>query len=549
MKKISLLVVFCFVFSLVGNAKVIYVKKNSGFSSQDGKSWATAYWDLQYAINIANNNDEIWVASNTYEPRFKANNYMSANSSDPLGHLSADNAFVLRPNIKIYGGFAGNETLFSQRDVVNNPTILKGFGMYTGPIGGPLTPILLSYHVVISAGDVGTACLDGFTIQEGRANATDAITVNNKSIYKDCGGGIYITFSSPTLKNLIIERNHAINDGGGLYIEYSSSVIENVVVQNNSANHEGGGMFFFSSNVNWSNLLIRNNESINGGGFYVANSSVKIQNILVAENQSSNNGGGICILNSTGEIINATITNNNAFNGGGIADITPINLGNNNRTLLQNCIVWGNNASGQNPNAYTLFSNLLLYDYSLIQGISVSGLSSLTINIHVNMNPMLTNDYKLRYEIGLVSPCIGLGNNSYNTTTKDLAGNTRKIGTIDLGAYETINAPYPVPPSSKCNFDYDLEYDYQSGLAIGNQIELNVFPNPVNSNQQINISLGKYDKPVGVRIYSLEGKLIHNKTCEGSSFGINVPDLASGIYMIHVQSQEGERFTKKILVN
>ena len=74
----------------------------------DGTSWGTAYVDLQDAranVSCA----EIWVAAGTYVPG-----------------TSRVDTFALSSGVAIYGGFAGTETLRSERDSEVNVTVLDG---------------------------------------------------------------------------------------------------------------------------------------------------------------------------------------------------------------------------------------------------------------------------------------------------------------------------------------------------------------------------------------------------------------------------------------
>jgi len=109
-------------------------------------------------INNSAAGDTVWVAEGIYKPIRPADNLTKTDSNN------TDNSFVLKANVHIYGGFAGNETNLSQRNWNLYPTILSG------DIG-----ILNDMNdncccVVIYADREGTAYLDGFTITGGNAN-------------------------------------------------------------------------------------------------------------------------------------------------------------------------------------------------------------------------------------------------------------------------------------------------------------------------------------------------------------------------------------------
>ncbi len=83
-----------------------YVNDDAG-GMNNGGSWADAYTDLQSALADANC-AEIWVAAGVYKP--------GANRSD---------TFMLQNGVAVYGGFAGTESLLSERNWTTNPTILS----------------------------------------------------------------------------------------------------------------------------------------------------------------------------------------------------------------------------------------------------------------------------------------------------------------------------------------------------------------------------------------------------------------------------------------
>ena len=93
--------------------ETIYV---SSGSTGDGSSWTSALGDIPSALNLAqqiyHDHDiypEIWVVEGTY-----------------TGDTEAENAFVFPAGTKLYGGFAGNETLLEDRNPSAHETVLSG---------------------------------------------------------------------------------------------------------------------------------------------------------------------------------------------------------------------------------------------------------------------------------------------------------------------------------------------------------------------------------------------------------------------------------------
>lgn len=73
-------------------------------------------------INSAEAGDQVWVAGGTYFPIRRADALTTVTMNDRF------NAFVLKKDVKIYGGFTGiNETELTQRDSTRstNNTIFK----------------------------------------------------------------------------------------------------------------------------------------------------------------------------------------------------------------------------------------------------------------------------------------------------------------------------------------------------------------------------------------------------------------------------------------
>lgn len=73
-----------------------------------------AFSSLQAALEVAEADDEIWVAAGIYRP---------GALSDPSDPRTA--TFQLSEQLAIYGGFAGSETSRAERDWRTNQVILK----------------------------------------------------------------------------------------------------------------------------------------------------------------------------------------------------------------------------------------------------------------------------------------------------------------------------------------------------------------------------------------------------------------------------------------
>jgi len=177
-------------FGAVGQASaasIIYVN-HAASGANNGSSWGNAYRSLQTALTAAVSGNQIWVANGTYKPTTTADR---------------SKTFTLKNGVAIYGGFAGTETLLSQRSWTANLTILSG------DIGTPGVTSDNSYSIVSAVNADKSAILDGFTITGGQADCG--------CFPGDAGAGVFNWASSPTLRNLVISKNATASYGGGMY--------------------------------------------------------------------------------------------------------------------------------------------------------------------------------------------------------------------------------------------------------------------------------------------------------------------------------------------
>ncbi len=150
--------------------------------------------------------------------------------------------------------------------------------------------------VVIFAGGEGpNSVLDGFTIMNG--SGTDISPPNGFF----CGGGIYCSHSSPTMKNNIIRDNVVLGmpggHGGGIYCWLGTPrIINNVIADNVALCNAGGIRCVAASPFITNNTICANSAAFNGGGIDCGNGMPVITNTIVWDNTALNwpqiSGGG-----------------------------------------------------------------------------------------------------------------------------------------------------------------------------------------------------------------------------------------------------------------
>ena len=431
MRKISifLVTVGCLILALATQAQtitpdasgIVYVNKTASGSGA-GNSWTDAANELADALLAAAGNTaitQIWVAEGTYCPLYNADGYDASASTFPnTPGGNNNNAFVLVPNVKLYGGFAaplptGSVPAFgaSGRD---GETVLSG-DLDKDDIPGDLVTNKSDncYHTVISAGNVGTASLDGFTVTGGTGDYFSDITVNGLTVYDSYGGGIYFVFSSPVLTNVNINGNIAAYGGGMINFNNSSPALTDVTISGNSARDNGGGMMNQNSSPALTNVTISGNSARDyGGGMMNSDySSPALTNVTISGNSARNYGGGMMnFAYSSPALTNVNIDGNSAGLGvgGGMANYISSSPSLANVTISGNSAYYGsgmaNNASSPSLTNVTIRGNSALYDgggiynedYSspVLTNVTISGNSAdwgggmLNIN---NSSPVLTN--------------------------------------------------------------------------------------------------------------------------------------------------------------
>ncbi|MBW1911968.1 MAG: hypothetical protein JRI43_02120 [Deltaproteobacteria bacterium] len=304
----------------VPSQAVVYVDADNANGPWDGRTWKSAFNDLQKALDHAYSaGSEVWVAEGTYKPTTGNNRGASIR---------------LRKGVALYGGFQGTEKKRDLRNWEKNATILSGDIGMQGDIHDN------SYHVLVGEDD---AVVDGFMITSGNANAT---------IFDSKGGGLVNYRTSPgqgqggpsrmvlgfslMLSNCTFYNNHAI-EGGAIYnFDKSASNINNCVFKENRA-YNGGAIVerVGTKTVMTDCSFIRNHSVWRGGAVYCDyGARPEIVDCDFSENTTDGHGGGIYGISRASQVEHTIITvrksrfNNNyaKWRGGGFANYDNVVL-------------------------------------------------------------------------------------------------------------------------------------------------------------------------------------------------------------------------------
>jgi hypothetical protein len=249
----------------------IFVNRNA-LGRNDGTSWQDAFDSLKTACNAAAQfpediPKEIWIAAGTYTPG-----------------LAAEDYFPLTANTSYIGGFAGNETAKSQRNVAANKVTVSGdfgggvhsnnlFGSFNGnsmlTVNGDLSfeDLTLEKAKAVMTGNRGNGAAicavlpNGAELNISRCNFNGFTAVGN-------GGAVYVSGGSTEIADTTIEDVQAV-DGGAVY-SGGTLTVDNLTLRNVT----GTGIYNSGGVLTVDNLTLRDITSygiykVNGGGVFL----------------------------------------------------------------------------------------------------------------------------------------------------------------------------------------------------------------------------------------------------------------------------------------
>ena len=403
-------------------AQTIHYVTPDGKNPVNGWEGSKTVVSLSTALTNAKAGDQIWVLG-----------FQQITDPSQL-YIAPAGGFTVKSGVKLYGGFRGTERTIDERPTLGKAPYFTYRSVLSGDISGndvvdpndQIYPsnttrsenakhvLSLNIEPTKDSGNINTypTVVNGFTVIGG--NATDF------------GGGIYVydnhvEADSPERGAYQIEKcfllnNYAAQGGGAIYVApavaKADSKIVDCVVYNNIAGVRSGSV----------NL---------GGGINIAGAGTIVNSSIF-----NNEGGGV-LLSANAKAVNLTIARNTVMGIDGSGEV-------------YNSVIWGNSTVKQ-PSA-SIFHYCASDNATIAKGdkcFSISTESNGANGPMFEAPSVLTSfdrdfDWKKNayptwsWDILEGSALIDKGDDVAYTglPTTDLAGDARKSGAIDIGAYE-----------------------------------------------------------------------------------------------------------------
>lgn len=428
---------------------IVYVNKNATGIPIDGTTWSRAYRDLGQALTASttiSGNVQIWVAAGVYYPTTTTNRSISFQIS--------------RANLTVSGGFAGNETNFSQRNLAANEVVLSGNIGSTGTNADNSLQVVQVNNAAVNA----TTYLTGLRISDANSTTT--------------GGGLVVSAGFLSISDCKFSDNNTSEHGAGLFLGglqglSNQNIIDRCVFYDNYANRYGGGaMISVGRSAKFTNCLFYNNSGIEAGGaIMVGNANAEISNCTFSKNHSSTltgiqyyRGSAICFLgtnsnNAVHKLSNSIVVRNTPFNDIQVA--RPANYGTFSHNLFEG-IGYGANVLTFNP-SLNLFADAESDDYRIDKFCSQAYNEGTTIagipNLDLDGNQRIS-----RGKIDLGAYEYNFNNNSSITGIITCSGlSTGAVTLPNAGSFST----YYLDPDPSNGWDNQNSVPFYNGLDAG----------------------------------------------------------------------------------
>ena len=504
----------------------VYYVDLTATGANNGTSWANAFTNLQTAIETAAPGDTLLVARGTYFP-------------SPTGDRSA--FFTFSKSLFVYGGFDGTESNLAERDTNDFvPTLISG-----DYAGNDAFAVEDDRNVYRNRGDnaerlLSLPSIEGDILVDGFAfEGTDGVT--SRAIGVSVAAGT----SAVTFRRCRFTALSSRSQGGALGFSVGGSgnqltyTLDRCLVENSSTTADKGGAIQGNGNAGneivarYRNTIFRGNRKGRGRGGAINHDgagSASYENCLFDNNSAE--AGGATFENFSGgaTFTNCTFVNNSSPEASTVFQFTSFGS---EGVDLRNCVFAGNEGpllDGRGRNAFRIAN-------SLFPGARFSDNTFATVTDQggnlFGSSPAFVDAAAGDYRPAGGSPLINAGDNSFVTTSSDLAGGVRIIAdAVDLGAYEADAETVPV---------YEVNRE---------TLDLSVYPNPFVDRVVLHF-------PPNSELAGLAGKevdlidvggrrLRHFVLPSGNTIELPLAGLPNGTYFLQLTTG-GDRYVARLL--
>lgn len=377
--------------------------------------------------------------------------------------------------------------------------------------------------------------------------------VKNMIAYNKIGAPIWGTYNNLLIEDNDIMKNDALLDNSPIKLSVGHAIVRGNRVYSNTCQHLAAVGCRSGSVLIEDNLICNNSQYDGGCGFlgggggihlaYNENPAAEsfdstyyiVRNNVIANNYSGWGGGGIYVYNTRATISNNHVVNNTSPMGNAMLINSALS-----QVYAKSNLFYGISPGGIKDSLgiiYVQSADTIRFDYNYIPAIysnsvlslSAYGLGDVSHNV-IGTNPQMTNPtannsvgtaaISKDFSILGTSPCVDKGDTTgAYPALFDYVGSARiENNIVDIGAFE-----YSVSMFAR-------EF---SGIEEMDSFEMSVYPNPVQSGQEITIY-----PACQYTVYDIRGKIIFT----GSEQKVTL-SVALGVYFVH-----SEFGTKKLIV-
>ena len=342
-----------------------YITPDGGASTQDGKSWSTAYpaamlSSLIHTAYVEKNLAKGWRING--KTIYVAGGEYSVPSTDgfTIGFKKATSEFPEGVTFTIEGGYSASgikspadSTIIGSRTTDTNK---RAFFCYTGS-NVTLKNLAIKHNTRMHNGgavsiNTTSAQIDGCTFEKNSNKAAS----DTRS-----GGALYcVSTGSIAIKDCHFNKNSAKHNGGAIYFDSSCTpTVKNCTFDGNSAEDYGGGVSS-AVDVNYTSCIFTNNKAKGASAINAYKTNMYVDKCKFIGNHATNDRGSVIRCDSSGEAYfnDCEFRGNGTNNSSTVANIvytTAATLG------FNNCLFYNNTLTGAKSASWDIYTSKPLY--------------------------------------------------------------------------------------------------------------------------------------------------------------------------------------------